>query len=248
MYKKLRKSFRIGRKVITSSHYADAERLNKQEYHKLPSRTVLINFLLSSMGRDTTYLEIGVRNPDHNYSHIRSHKKYSVDPGVEFEANPVDFKLTSDDFFEQLRSAKILTPDTKFDVIFVDGLHLADQVDRDIENALDFVEHDGFVVLHDCNPPTEWHAREEFYYHLSPAELAWNGTTWKAFYKWRTNSTVYSCCVDTDYGVGIISKKRSIGNSMAQRNPFYEYKVLAANRAEHLGLISFGELQQRLGV
>ena len=113
-----------------------------------------------------------------------------------------------------------MSKDLKFDVIFIDGLHLAEQVDKDIEHALMYVKEDGFIVLHDCNPPIFWHSREEYRYIFTPAEGNWNRTTWKAFLKWRTNRSLYSCCVDTDWGVGIISKKQTIGNSTQKKNPF----------------------------
>jgi len=149
--------------------------------------------------------------------------------------------MTSDLFFEELRQGLILDKDVKFDVIFIDGLHLADQVDKDIINALDFIKDDGFIVLHDCNPPTEWHARETFNYHFSPAGGYWNGTTWKAFMKWRFNADIHSCCIDSDSGVGILSKNQLIGNSIVSKNLFFE---LANNRKEHLNLISFVDLKK----
>jgi Methyltransferase domain len=118
-----------------------------------------------------------VRNPESNFNGIKATKKYSVDPGVEFKENPVDFGITSDEFFKKLSTNEILSNEIRFHVIFIDGLHLAAQVDRDIQNALDYITKDGFIVLHDCNPPTEWHARESFDYNSSPAEKKWNGTT-----------------------------------------------------------------------
>lgn len=151
-------------------------------------------------------MEIGVRFPEENFIKIQANTKYGVDPGIENKENPVDFKLTSDDFFNQLRNGKILNPQFKFDVIFIDGLHLADQVDRDIINSLEFIHNDGFIVLHDCNPPTEFHALESHDYKLSPAKGYWNGTTWKAFFKWRQNNSVFSCCIDTDWGIEFYQK------------------------------------------
>jgi hypothetical protein len=198
---------------------------------------------LSQFNNATTYLEIGVRNPDHNFNKIDANKKYSVDPGVEFKSNPVDFQLTSDAFFEQLEAQKILTSDTLFDVIFIDGLHLAEQVDRDISNALKFIKSDGFVVLHDCNPPTEWHAREDYYFNMTPAKGHWNGTTWKAFVKWRSNPEIQSCCVDTDWGIGILSKSAAIGSSISVSNDFFEYNTFANDRKYYLNLVDFEELK-----
>ncbi|NRA13228.1 MAG: class I SAM-dependent methyltransferase [Crocinitomicaceae bacterium] len=85
--------------------------------------------------------------------------------------------------FELLLDNRVLSSGIQFDVIFIDGLHLATQVDRDIFNSMKFIKNDGFVVLHDCNPPTEWSARGNFRYHNTPAWKYWNGTTWKASLK-----------------------------------------------------------------
>lgn len=232
---------KIARQLHRIAHpgYKKVKELNILEYKKQSSRTEIINFILNKFDRETCYLEIGVRNPNHNYAHIKSNKKYSVDPGKEFKTNPVDFKITSDEFFAQLRAGKVLSPDIKFDVVFIDGLHLAEQVDRDIINALDFIKEDGFVVLHDCSPASEWHAREDHNFLETPAFGIWNGTTWKAFQKWRFEPGVYSCCIDCDWGVGVLSKKRNIGNSIQPVNPFYEFEVMNKNRKAYLNLVDF---------
>src|SRR5690606_17824114 len=81
------------------------------------------------------------------------------------------------------------------------------QVDEDIKNSLLYLKDDGFIVLHDCNPPSEFHQRESYEFYNSPAGGFWNGTTWKAFYKYRHQENLYSICFDTDWGVGVISKK-----------------------------------------
>ena len=236
------------------------DRLQNDPYHKIakvvtykeeckrPKRFDVINYLLSTFeGQTTNYLEIGVRNPDSNFNKITASCKYSVDPGVEFEKNPVDFNLTSDSFFHQLSHGGVLSKDIRFNVIFIDGLHLAEQVDRDIVNALKYITNDGFIVLHDCNPPTEWHAREQYAYHYSPAEEYWNGTTWKAFLKWRMMDDINSCCVDTDWGVGILSKMINLGDTTKTNNSFFEFKTLDENRVDSLNLISFDELKTFIG-
>lgn len=235
-----------GRKVLIDPLYLDVQPINKKEKLKSPLRTEIINFLISLNQKDSCYLEIGVRNPEKNFNHIHASIKYSVDPGVEFEKNPVDFKMTSDAFFAKLDASEILSNNIKFDVIFIDGLHLADQVDKDIKNALNYIKEDGFIVLHDCNPPTEWHARETFGYYHTPANGFWNGTTWKAFLKWRFNPAIKSCCVDTDWGVGILSKNHPIGNNIAPTNPFFEFGLFEENRREYLNLIDFETLKKVL--
>ncbi len=202
--------------------------------------------MLSILNRETFYLEISVRNPNHNFNQIKANKKYSVNPGLEFKENPVDFKMTSDEFFNKLSQGELLSEETIFDIIFIDGLHLAEQVDKDIENALKYIADDGFIVLHDCNPPTEWHCKEEYRYLFTPAEGNWNGTTWKAFLKWRGFSGINSCCIDTDWGVGILSKKQPIGSSVNIKNPFYEFNNFNRNRVEFLNLMTFEKFKTLL--
>lgn len=234
-----KKFWEIGKLMLSDPHFQEVRKVNVLEEQKSPSRTEIINFLISSFGRDTKYLEIGVRYPSENFNHIQAAQKWSVDPGYEAKENLADFKVTSDEFFEQLSQGRILSKDMKFDVIFIDGLHLAPQVDKDIQNALGYLAEDGFIVLHDCNPPSEWHARYQYHFYYTPAFANWNGTTWKAFLKWRCKPEVYSCCIDTDWGVGILSKQLNIGESITAADEFYEYNQLAEHRKEWLNLQDF---------
>lgn len=238
--------YRAGRSFLNDPHYVEVQRKSAQEKTKPGSRTEVINTLLSVQHGGTCYLEIGVRDPGHNFNHIKADQKYSVDPGYEFKENPVDFKLTSDEFFRRLDGNEVLSNSIRFDVIFIDGLHLAEQVDRDIQNALRYIKEDGFIVLHDCNPPSEWHARETYAYAGTPARSYWNGTTWKAFLKWRCDPSVNSCCIDTDWGVGIISRTRPIGKCTQRKDPFFEFANFDRDRATYLDLIDLQTLKSRL--
>ncbi len=234
-----------GRSFYKNKYYLDGKFKNELELKKTPSRTEIINYILSRFKNETYYLEIGVRDPNDNFNLIKADIKYSVDPGFEFEENPVDFKMTSDDFFKGLKEGKFLKPDVKFDVIFIDGLHLAEQVDKDIFNALNYIKKDGFIILHDCNPPTEWHSRVANGYFMTPASQFWNGTSWKAFIKWRLNTTLFSCCIDSDWGVGILSKGQNVGEYLVDDNKFYyDYSVFDANRKEFLNLIDFEKFKK----
>ncbi len=240
--------YRSGRQLLRGPHALQAAGASYRERAKLGSRTEIINLLLSTFDRPATYLEIGVRRPADNFTRIEAATKYGVDPGVEAVSNPVDFPLTSDAFFTALRGGGVLHAEQRFEVVFIDGLHLAEQVDRDIGNALAHLAADGFVVLHDCNPPTVFHSRENYDYRLTPVEGAWTGTTWKAYVKWRSRGDLYSCCVDTDYGIGILSRSVDLGRDRPRvPNPFYEYRVLEANRRDQLGLISPSEFATLLG-
>lgn len=108
--------------------------------------TQLLNLIAHKIGAKV-YIEIGVYNPDHNFNHIEVPEKIGVDPDPNSAAT---FKMSSDMFFfSSNRRGK------KADLIFIDGLHHADQVKQDIENAWIALNPGGVIVLHDCNPPTE---------------------------------------------------------------------------------------------
>jgi hypothetical protein len=222
-------------------NFAAGNNANRLESAKAQSRYDVINLLLSMKKGETAYLEIGVRNPQHCFQHIHATTKYGVDPAC--SPNNVAFPMTSDEFFKQLACRKILAPPGRFDVIFIDGLHLAEQVDRDIENALRYIKDDGFIVLHDCNPPTEWHARETEAV-INPANGSWNGTVWKAFVKARQRKDVTSCCVDTDWGVGILTRQQYFSTLSPLAQQFYEYGTFNNNRKEWLNLIDFSSFSQ----
>jgi hypothetical protein len=109
-FKKLINYYNWGGRFLTDPFYLRTQALNVTERNKSLSRTEIINRLIQATKKENSvYLEIGVRNPADNFNHICAGQKYSVDPGIEFEANPVDFKLTSDAFFEQLKTCLLYT-------------------------------------------------------------------------------------------------------------------------------------------
>jgi len=242
--KLFKKRYKAGLEFLSDPTHIAVNKLSSIEIGKKPHRYNIINFLIKSFNRETHYLEIGVRNPEVNFDKIDSEHKYSVDPCIELKGMPIDFIMTSDDFFKKLRDSEILSNEMKFDVIFIDGLHLAEQVERDIKNSLEFLKDDGYIVMHDCNPPSEYHASENYAYRLSPSKDYWNGTTWKAFVKFRQSNDYYSCCIDTDWGVGIISKKINLGKPSSIENPFYEFKTLDKYRTECLNLMPFDDFKE----
>jgi len=199
----------------------------------------IINLLIEK-NKFTRYLEIGVRYTSECFDKIRCVEKTSVDPGTEIGENLAGYKLTSDDFFLKLRSGELdITSDYKWDVIFIDGLHLAPQVEKDIINSLAHLSSNGYIILHDCNP---------FLYSVDYNRMiedhfgqAWNGTVWKAIYRMnceRPDLDVYT--INTDEGVSII--KRGSGREVIQHtNPYYEYRILEKNLKEHLNTISVQE-------
>lgn len=160
----------------------------------------IINYLVEKY-KLVNYLEIGVFQGE-NIRKIKAPYKNGVDPGVEGYVVPeVDYPMTSDEFFELIKGHD----DIKYDIIFIDGLHHSDQVIKDIENSLNHLVKNGFIVLHDCNPSS-------YETQLIPRQtIAWTGDVWKAFVDFKLNNKEFPCYViDTDFGVGVIKNSSSI--------------------------------------
>ena len=182
-------------------------------------RTDIINHLIKKNDYKR-YLEIGVRNPDENLNKIIVEHKDGVDP-----AGNCNYPIPSDNFYNQL------DVDVKYDIIFIDGLHLDYQVEQDITNSLKHLNEGGTIVMHDCSPIKEEHQVEEYV-----VGKTWNGTTWKAYVKFRMideNLSMY--VVDADHGVGIITKGKQ---TLYPKSDVLDFKLLDENRKEILNLIT----------
>lgn len=132
--------------------------------------TQLLNALIEKY-EYKSYLEIGVQNPANNFDLIRCEQRTGIDPELQYRVTEVlelrqDYgadgvlefyrpdsvihTCTSDDFF-----GLSCNRDMKFDLIFIDGLHHADQVKRDFENSLRCLSPNGRIVIHDVLPENE---------------------------------------------------------------------------------------------
>ena len=158
-------------------------------------------------------MEIGC-DQDELFSKITIEKKIGVDP-----ASGGTVRDTSDNFFKKNNA--------KFDIIFIDGLHEYDQVKKDINNSLIFLNDNGVIFLHDCMPM-------RFIYQAVPrATGLWNGDVWKNIVESRTKSEIDTYVVHADHGIGMILKKTnkkmlnlSINNfkKLKFKDYFYNYK------------------------
>lgn len=176
------------------------------------------------------YLEIGIQQGI-CFSHVNCEYKVGVDPARDSSAT---FKITSDEFFKNLNKNE------KFDIIFIDGLHISEQVDKDIENSLNVLNNNGTILLHDCNPIIEDHAKEY------PIQDTWMGTVYLSIIKLRLYRDDLSITtIDTDAGVGILTKNKS--NKL---NYKYEeamnWNFFDKNRNEILNLISVEDFQKSI--
>lgn len=191
------------------------------------NRVTIINSLIDTM-QYTKYLEIGVRFGN-CFKKIKIDHKDGVDPVFSEYTN---FNMTSDKFFEELDNS------IKYDIIFIDGLHHADQVYKDINNALSHLSKNGIIVCHDMNPQFEICQR------LTSVVRTWNGDCWKAFVKLRSERTdldMYT--IATDHGIGLIH----IGHQQTIDIPTpLTYDYLEENRQLALNLIQPEEFSSLL--
>jgi len=179
------------------------------------TRTEIINTLIKKHGYKS-YLEIGVNTPaqpGYNWGGVECEYKAGVDPNVY-----TTHKMTSDEFFEKNRESVFKRT---YDFIFIDGLHLYEQVYKDVINALEILNDGGTIMLHDCNPTSEITQRRV------RASDAWHGDVWKAFVRLRIErDDLEMYTIDADEGCGIIQRGKS--------NP---YDVLCFNRKNILNLV-----------
>jgi len=183
-------------------------------------RLAILNHLAQRINAQS-YLEIGVCN-GYVFNNIKVAHKIGVDPSSVSVAN---VRMHSDDFFA--------THDLRFDLIYIDGLHVADQVERDINNSLKILNPGGFIVCHDMLPPD----RE---CQMVPAvKDKWTGDCWKAWVKIRcVNDQLCMAVVDTDYGCGVISRGRQ---SLLTIDCDLTYDAFESHKMRWMNIISVGQ-------
>lgn len=138
-----------------------------------------------------SYLEIGYGQGD-NFNAMSIDKKVAIDPEIGGNGDNI-ISVDSDVFFESLDGR------AKFDMIFIDGLHHAEQVERDIVNAWQHLKKGGALVIHDV-----WPANEEM--TRVPRETkVWTGDVFRA---WAGLLEVYpglkTDLIKDDYGIGVV--------------------------------------------
>lgn len=109
-----------------------------------------VNAILRLMPEPTSYLEIGL-DDGWTFLKVAAASLVGVDPEPRFDQrkltkNQVVYAEPSDSYFGRHRGSDL------FDVVFVDGLHTAEQTLRDIQNAFRLLKPKGVVVIDDVIP------------------------------------------------------------------------------------------------
>ena len=124
------------------------------------------------------------------FSKVNIENKFGVDP-----IKGGNIRKTSDVFFS--------TNKKKFDLIFIDGLHVYSQVKKDILNSLKCLNNNGIILVHDCLPDSLSKQAVPRY------KMTWNGDVWKAIVDLRKLDSIeiYTCKIDQ--GISIIQNKKN---------------------------------------
>lgn len=174
--------------------YSSKKFLSHSASHSL-SRIDIINAFIQnkpvSEKSYIKYLEIGCSdNNCFNNVDLPVAQKIGVDP-----IKGGTHRMTSDVFFKNCTD--------NFDIIFIDGLHIYEQVQKDIINSLSLLKDDGKIIIHDMIPK-KWEME-----CVPRIYNSWNGDVWKIGVELEKSSGIKLKILDCDYGVGIVEKLSS---------------------------------------
>lgn len=156
------------------------------------NRIAFINKAISKFP-DCNYLEIGVADSTtFNSIPLPSKNKIGVDPNP---SNRVTHRMTSDEFFKNNQK--------KFNVIFIDGLHVYEQCQRDCINSLKCIEEGGIILFHDFLPQNYLQER------VPRKSASWTGDVWKVAVELNYSEGMDFRIANIDYGVGILKPKKN---------------------------------------
>ena len=170
-------------------------------------RTEIINQIIKDRGFGS-YLEIGIGS-GHNFVNVNCETKVGVDPEYKKLSNVLSVK--SDTFFNQQNDT--------YDLIFIDGLHHAEQVERDIVNAWFSLNSGGIILIHDIKP------LDEVCQRVPRESVAWTGNVWRAWLGLKSNyPKLKTSYINERVGIGMIEKSRhKIKEGFIDWETSYEY-------------------------
>jgi len=195
----------------------------KIDWSNYPNRSEIIQNIIEFKNYES-YLEIGCDN-DLNFNKVKIKTKLGVDP-----VSGGNIRKTSDDFFLE---NKIF-----FDCIFIDGLHEYDQVKKDINNSLNYLNKGGVIFVHDCMP------RSFFEQAVPRSQYIWTGDVWKHIVELRTKEYLDICVGNLDMGLGIILKRKNSNILKIRTKNFkkLKFKDYYENYPNYLNLINHKEI------
>ena len=208
-------------------------------------RWEIINTLIEK-NNYKSYLEIG-QQKGQNFREIIIDHKVGVDPKPKDTLGvPCKYKMTSDEFFNFAVEKKL-----KFDIVFIDGLHISEQVIKDVNNSLKLLNSNGSIVLHDCKPESEFEQitssdtleRKDRRLARGKNQGKWTGDVWEAFLHFRmSRDDLTMLTVDTDCGCGIIQKGSQ--DLYVPNKDELSWQYFSENKKQILNLISVSKFKE----
>lgn len=185
-------------------------------------RTKFLNKLISD-NNYLNYLEIGIDDCK-NYNNIVIDNKISVDC-TDLRGCKPTFQMNSDDFF--------LINKSKFDIIFIDGMHTFEVSYRDLINSLNVLYKNGVVVLHDTFP-------KKYEHQTVPAtDPCWTGDVWKTILRAQLEiQNISIITYDIESGISLVKKDENITNKK-KLEPIYYYEYFTKNYNDILNIKEF---------
>lgn len=187
------------------------------------SRLQFLNYLIRTR-QYKSYLELGCGR-NRTFDGIVANHKIGVDP-----SRGGTLRMSSDEFFRV--NAR------QFDLIFIDGSHLCEDVARDVQNSLQCLRAGGCIVLHDCLPVRREHQER------CPQDGEWTGDVWKAVVALRCRSDCDVAVLDVDWGLGIVVPRPN--SDVLAVVPELTWECYVAGRDPLLRVLDFPNLQRFL--
>lgn len=189
------------------------------------------------------YLEIGLsNNPNAPYRLITDiETKHSVDMNP--NTNP-DFVADSNTFFNMLHneSFSCLDKDYKWDIIFIDGAHMAQQVYLDLCNSFNHLDENGIIIMHDVLP---WSYDMTIEADVGQREATCQDA-WKVVeYCLKERNDMHICTLEENNGgLGLITKakEKRIPILSKEYNKFYQFDVYMQERNKYMNTIKEDEV------
>ena len=172
------------------------------------------------------YLEIGVQTGRSLVQARPGTISIGVDPnpqlsGVTIENPYFIFSRTSDDFFAEFTEDSIKKAYTPYDMVFIDGMHLIENVMRDYSNAVRWSHHRTVIIVDDVLPYKPEIASR------TPMPGDWTGDVWKIYSILTAHSSVNAVLVDVaPTGLLIITGVNPEDDPMTVDHQFQDDDVL----------------------
>ena len=233
------------------------------------NRINLIQYLINKT-KATRYLEIGVFK-GFSFLKIYCKKKIGVDPNILItkkkkllscfknftNINNIYYEMTSNDFF--IKYTPYLQNKSP-NVIFIDGLHTFTQSLTDVINSLNIINHDGYIVMHDCIPPTEASSTPAFSIEEAKTKWLgkntdgwndeWCGDVWKTIIYLKDNyKDLKIHVINADYGLGVIQKTSDRKYKLSKNiNPYkkLDFSYINNNYTKLLSMIEVEDIPKIL--